>query len=170
MKKSDSPNRAVDSVKRRLIVCLLPLCLLAPELFGTTVYRWVDESGKVHFTDEAKTAAKNQAVGQLEQVDISGPPLQSDSARDLSQQEKNSRWFQQRTREREKQELERRKQQAKRSRELGKKRETCNKARYKLEDAERELKTRKRAGIKIKTEAKLKSRVENYRADVGRKC
>ncbi len=170
MKNSDSQRRAATGMKRALIVSLFPLCLLSSQLLGATVYRWVDENGKVHFSDEAMPASNKQAVGQLQKVDVTGPPRQSDSARDLSQQQENSRWFQQRTQEREKQERERRKQQAKRNKALSKKRETCNKARYKLEDAERELKARKRAGIKINVEAKLKTRIENYKADVGRKC
>tara|TARA_B100000446_G_scaffold157111_1_gene154365 strand:+ start:591 stop:1103 length:513 start_codon:yes stop_codon:yes gene_type:complete len=160
----------VTGMKRAVIVSLFPLCLFTPQLFGATVYRWVDEHGKVHFSDEAMPETNKQAVGQLQEVEITGPPRQSDAARDLSQQQENSRWFQRRTQEREKQERERRKQQAKRNKALGKKRETCNKARYKLEDAERELKARKRAGIKIHTEAKLNTRIENYRADVDRKC
>ncbi|MGH1373938.1 MAG: DUF4124 domain-containing protein [Cellvibrionaceae bacterium] len=141
------------------------LCLALP-VEASKVYRWVDESGKVHYTDEPKTAEQRQA----EEVEIKAPVRQSDMGDNIEQQRQNAKWFDQRTAERQAQEAKRQKQRAKQVKANRKKRETCNKARYKYEDAEAELRARKRAGIKVKTEAKLKARLATYESDMKRKC
>lgn len=130
------------------------------------VYRWVDDKGKVHYTDEPKTVEQKKA----QEVELKAPARQADTGDDIEQQRENAKWFDQRTAERQAQEAKRQKQRAKQAKINRKKNDTCNKARYKFEDAEKELRARKRAGIKVKTEAKLKARLATYEADMERKC
>jgi len=133
------------------------------------VYRWVDENGKVHYTDSPKELPTSGA-DEAEQVEIKGPVRQADAHRDAQQRQKNARWFDQRSAEREKEAQQREKEQKKLAKQKQKKREACTKARNRLADTERELKARKRAGIKTKTEAIFNARIDNYRIDVERKC
>ncbi len=130
------------------------------------VYRWVDENGKVHYTDEPKITEQ----GQAQEIELKAPVRQGDMGDDIEQQRQNAKWFEQRTAERQAQEAKRQKQRAKQAKANRKKRDVCNKARYRYEDAEAELRARKRAGIKVKTESKLKARLATYESDMKRKC
>ncbi len=155
--------------RHSLILRTAPLwvsLLLGLPVDAAKVYRWVDEKGKVHYTDEPQTVEG----GQAQEIEIKTPMRQGDMGDDIEQQRQNAKWFEQRTAERQAQEAKRQKLRAKQAKANRKKRETCNKARYKYEDAEAELRARKRAGIKVKTEAKLKARLATYESDMKRKC
>lgn len=148
---------------------ILGLAMGTAAVEAAKVYRWVDENGKVHFSDSPQDLPTDSAE-TAEQVEIKGPARQVDAHRDAEQRKKNARWFDQRTADREREAQQREKEQKKLAKQNQKKREACVKARNRLADAERELKARKRAGIKTKTEAIMNARIDNYRIDVDRKC
>lgn len=156
-------------VRLAIRVAVLGLMVCATTVEAAKVYRWVDENGKVHYSDSPKELPV-EAAEEAEQVEIKGPVRQADSHKDAQQRKENARWFDQRTAEREREAAQREKEQKKLAKQNKKKREACTKARNRLADAERELKARKRAGIKTKTEAILNARIDNYRVDVDRKC
>ena len=158
-------------IELKLVIRMLILGLVvcATWVEAAKVYRWVDENGKVHYSDSPKELPM-EAAKEAEQVEIKGPVRQADAHKDAQQRKENARWFEQRTAEREREARQREKEQKKLAKQNKKKRETCTKARNRLADAERELKARKRAGIKTKTEAILNTKIDNYRVDVDRKC
>ncbi len=131
------------------------------------VYRWVDDSGNIYFADQPQTAEQKR---RAEQITVTAPSRQLEMDENQNQQRQNAKWFDQRSVVRQAQELERQKARAKRAKIYKKKREVCRKARYKFEDAKGELRAKKRVGLNVKTEAKLKTRLATYEADMQRKC
>jgi len=47
----------------RLACGLVLIVLVAPSLADPEVYRWVDEKGKVHYTDKSPPGGRPQEVG-----------------------------------------------------------------------------------------------------------
>lgn len=159
-------TKPTQSRCRALALALIISSGAVVQVDAAKIYRWVDDKGKVHYTDEPKTVEQQKA----QEIELKAPVRQANTGDDIEQQRENAKWFDQRTAERQAQEAKRQKQRAKQAKLKRKKNETCNKARYKFEDAENELRARKRAGIKVKTEAKLKARLATYEADMERKC
>ena len=136
---------------------LIAFCLAAE---GAEVYRWVDENGKVHFSDKPKQGA--------ETVEVDGPQKQSDSVSDQERLKKNAEWFAEQQQRRE-QELQQRKQQQAKSNST-KKVSACKGYRNKLADKQNELEVRKRAGLRVATENQLKAQIEVLERKIEREC
>lgn len=49
-------------MRRRALTIILTTLVLAPALAATTVYRWVDEQGVVHFSDQPHPGAQKMRV------------------------------------------------------------------------------------------------------------
>jgi len=58
--------------RRASTVCAI-LIFMAPHAFGGNLYKWVDKSGQVHYTDskESAQAEAGQSGGQVEEKDLS---------------------------------------------------------------------------------------------------
>jgi len=127
-----------------------------------TLYRWVDESGRVHYGDKANK--------QAESIEMKAPVRQSDSAEDQRQQQVNQTWFEQERQRRAKEAAAAKKLQTKQRKTREKRQLVCQKAEDKYDRARAELKARKRAGVTLKLESKLKLRLESLEYKVEQSC
>ncbi|MEJ2418956.1 MAG: DUF4124 domain-containing protein [Exilibacterium sp.] len=139
-----------------LAMLLLPITTVAD------VYRWVDEKGNVHYSDQPREGAS--------EVELTPPPTQSDTNADLAQRRENKRWFAEQRRRREQLEAEEKSQQQQRLAARKRQLRICKKSKHKLTDKQAELSARKRAGIKPKTENLLKIKIDQLRTQVERDC
>ena len=145
----------------RLLGLAATLCF-AQGLMAETLYRWVDEQGRVHYGDRANK--------QSETVEIKTPTRQSDSAEDQQQQQVNQVWFERERERRAEDAAADKKQRVKQQKQLAKEQVGCRKAQDKRDRAQAELKARKRAGVTPKYESKLKLRLESLDQKVEQSC
>lgn len=138
--------------------------LMSVGLEAGTVYRWVDENGKVHYSDRPREG------GDAETVELDEPQSVSDSEEDRQRKAANAQWFEQRRQEREREEEAESKARAKAYKANEKYRRACRNAQDRLANTEKELQARKRAGIKPRVENHMKIRIERYRDEVRQRC
>lgn len=129
------------------------------------VYRWVDEKGRSHFTDQPV-----QGVKGVEAIEIERLPILEHSAESQQRLEENRRWFQQRSKERRAEEARRAKQQARSARASDKKHQGCQRARQKLVDAETRYDVQRRTWLKASAKQTLKKKLELYASEVESRC
>lgn len=127
-----------------------------------TMYRWVDDEGRVHYGDRANK--------QAETVEVKTPARQRNSLEDQHQQQVNQDWFEQERQRRAEEAQAAKKIRVKKQKQLAKEQASCNKAQDKRDRAKAELKARKRAGVTPKYESKLKLRLESLEHKVAQSC
>lgn len=140
-------------------ICLL---LLLSNACMAEIYRWVDESGKVHYTDQPPEVA--------EKVTLKEATINSHDHSDRARMEKNRQWFEAQRKKRA--EAEEKKQADKKAQYQANsgKRESCRRAKQQLARYREELKNRKRAGVKVSVESWYKTKIETLEFDVKQKC
>ncbi|WP_439134465.1 DUF4124 domain-containing protein [Pseudomaricurvus sp.] len=144
---------------------LLLVTGLSPMVWSDKAYRWVDESGQIHFSDQAVSGVEERQV-----VELTGPPRQQPSAETQRLLEDNRRWFQKRSEDRQREEAQRAKARAKLSRVDNTSQQRCDKARKKLADAKAKYDVQRRTWLKAAKKRKLREKLELYRSDMEYKC
>lgn len=129
------------------------------------VYRWVDEKGQLHFSDQPVQVGK-----EIEAIEVKKLPMFEHSDESQQRLEENRRWFQQRSKERKAEEARRAKQQAKLARANHKNQQGCQRARQKLADAKTRYDIQRRTWLKASAKRKLKERLEVYASEVESSC
>ncbi len=136
---------------------------------AATVYRWVDEQGRVHFSDVPR---RTGGVPALEVMTVTGPQRQPNADANEQQHRRNRAWFEQRTRERQSEEAKRAREQAQLHRQRQKWQQQCARARQRLLDAEAALRHKKRTGFGItpKEERKLQGKIDILHTHAEQTC
>ncbi|MFL0796915.1 MAG: DUF4124 domain-containing protein [Cellvibrionaceae bacterium] len=135
-------------------------CCYAFPVFGE-IYRWVDETGNVHFSDTPKKGADEVKVK---------PHDAMTSAEDRKLMEANREWFEKRQMEREIAKQRESAEKARAYRSGKSSRKACGNAKIRLKKKQIELQNRKRAGIRVKTENWYRSKIEGLQYEVDQKC
>ncbi len=136
------------------------LCFLSMASHGE-IYRWVDENGKVHFSDKP--------TKDSDKIEIK-PQESLTSGDDRKRIQANKEWFEKRRAEREEEQRKEEKAQARAHKSGKKARDACANVRLRLKKKQIELENRKRAGIRVKTENWYKSKIEVLTYEVSQKC
>ncbi len=141
---------------------LLYLCAFSVGTMAAEVYRWVDESGQVHFGDKPREGA--------EILEVDEPLRQSDSLNDQQRLEANRIWFAQQLQRRLAKEQAQQKAAKKANSKISKQQERCSRQSKKLADKETELAVKKRAGLRVSEESRLKLQIELLEQKFAREC
>lgn len=152
----------IPSITRTLLLlCVCCSAVYIDSASAAKLYRWVDDAGRVHFSDKP--------LHQAESVEVRPPPRQ-DSSQDDQRQQLNRQWFEEERQRREKLQAAEKKQQAKKAKARKKRQAGCKKSLDRRDNARAQLKARKRAGVTPKHEAKLKLRLEGLERKARQAC
>jgi hypothetical protein len=136
--------------------CLALLLALASPVAAAQVYKWVDESGRVHYGEKPPPGAKSSAV----KPPIAAPDSPARSP-DVRSQELDFRDRQ----------MKRNADETQQAQDAANRAAICNNARERLELAERAALFRMEKGERVfLTDAEQKAELENRRAAVTRYC
>lgn len=160
--------------KKQILCWLLPALMLTSELTHAEIYKWVDEDGHTHFSQQAPEQVKDTA----EVLDIKPQltPKVANTDNTAAVLERNRRWFnQQEIRRREEQNAS---QQAKtdpyqrgRSESLKTSQAyNCQWFKNQYQRYKSELKTKKKAGMSVRAESWYKTKIASQKDLMKERC